>query len=99
MVRVIDADDSGSIDWKEFLYLMSKKYADGEADDQYLRAFRFFDTEDQQEINVSSFCDRVMTLTKQFTREEIQEIAWSCKFEYTDYSHLTYPEFVKLLMD
>jgi calmodulin len=40
MIAEVDGDDSGQIDWSEFLYLMSKKTVD--AENQQRLAFEYF---------------------------------------------------------
>lgn len=43
MIREVDEDDSGSIDFEEFLQLMAKKLHDSDSEDEIKEAFKVFD--------------------------------------------------------
>jgi len=103
MIAVVDADDSGTIDWKEFLYLMNKKYGDESVDNQYQTAFKMFDKEGKGEVLTSDFVEKMLRMSARLsddaiTRDELETIVWQCKFENGDFDHLTFPEFTKLMM-
>lgn len=98
MIAEVDADESGVIDWPEFLYLMSKKNVD--AENQQRLAFEFFlePNDKSGRIRRERFIQQMRRLTKEFTAEELGAMMFQAKFENTDASHLTYREFVKMMM-
>jgi len=98
MIAEVDADGSGEIDWSEFLYLMSKKTVD--AENQQRLAFEFFleplDTSGQ--IRKERFVSQMQKLTSEFSKDELEAMIIQAKAEDDDSSHLTYKEFVKMMM-
>mmetsp|Transcript_87741 Transcript_87741/g.165471 ORF Transcript_87741/g.165471 Transcript_87741/m.165471 type:complete len:576 (+) Transcript_87741:222-1949(+) len=98
MIAEVDADESGCIDWNEFLYLMSKKNVD--AENQQRLAFEFFlEPQDRSgKIRKERFVQQMRKLTKEFSVTELEAMIMQAKFEDTDATYLTYKEFVKMMM-
>eukprot|EP00929_Paragymnodinium_shiwhaense_P027774 TRINITY_DN1621_c1_g1_i1.p1 TRINITY_DN1621_c1_g1~~TRINITY_DN1621_c1_g1_i1.p1 ORF type:complete len:650 (-),score=203.48 TRINITY_DN1621_c1_g1_i1:320-2269(-) len=96
MIASVDADNSGAIDWPEFLFLMSKKVV--AADNQHRLAFEYFDKQQRGRIFKSDFIKQMKRLTNEFTSAELEEMTVQAKFEDDDYGSITYKEFVKMMM-
>jgi len=98
MIREVDADNSGTVDFHEFLGLMNKKGSS----DENLAAWRVFDPEGDEDtyIEVETFINKVLKLDKkgEIKKKDLEGAIVECKFEDNDYSTITYKEFVKLLM-
>jgi len=96
IIRQFDTNGAGSISWSEFLYLMSKQVADGEA--RYRLAFKLFDVRNEGRIPRASFIKQMKKLNSDFKTRELEEMILDCKFEDGDLQSITYKEFVKMLM-
>merc|ERR1712232_15158 len=96
MIASVDADNSGCIEWPEFLFLMSKKVVDSE--NQHRLAFEDFDKQQRGRIYKSDFIKQMKRLTNEFTAAELEEMTVQVKFEDDDFSSITYKEFVKMMM-
>ena len=55
LIRQFDADGSGTIDWLEFLYMMSKKMSSDQEEDSYQTIFKFFDKDESGVLEVEEF--------------------------------------------
>jgi calmodulin len=100
MIGEVDADGAGTIEWPEFLHLMSRKHVG--ADDEHRLAFEHFDKDGNGKVERGEFIQSMLAMQKvshiQFTREELEAMFTDSKFENADLSTLTYKEFVKLMM-
>lgn len=96
IIGEFDANESGAIDWLEFLFLMSRKAVDPE--NQHQLAFQFFDEDRSGFIDKQEFVDRMTQLSDEFTIEELDQMVFEAKFENEDLDIITYKEFVKLMM-
>merc|ERR1712232_1274885 len=94
MIASVDADNSGCIEWPEFLFLMSKKVID--AENQHKLAFEFFDRHNRGRVSKQEFIETMQKLSDEFTVQDLTEMVSQAKFEDDDHSSLTYREFVKM---
>lgn len=51
MIREVDLDGNGTIDFNEFLDLMANKLRDTDLEEEYLTAFRIFDRDGDGLLN------------------------------------------------
>lgn len=96
MIKAVDADDSGKIEWPEFLYMMSKKVAHPE--EQHRHAFEFFDRDRLKRVQKVDFTKIMQELGCGMTEEALEDMFNLAKFEDPDMDSLTYKEFVKVMM-
>jgi len=96
MINEVDANESGAIDWLEFLFLMSRKVVDPE--NQHQLAFEYFDQDRSGKIDKQEFLDKMTRLSDEFTLEELDQMILEAKFENNNPDELTYREFVKMMM-
>jgi len=98
MIAEVDDDGSGTIDWGEFLYLMSKKTVD--AENQQQLAFEFFmEPKDRSgKIRKERFVSQIQKLTNEFSKETLEAMIVQAKCEDHDFNTLSYKEFVKMMM-
>jgi len=101
MIEEVDADNSGSIGWPEFLFLMSKKSV-GPEDSQRLAWEFFIGLEAAKDVGAKLekdvFIEKMQLLSPDFTVIQLEDMIFQAKFEDGDLDGLTYKEFCKLLM-
>ncbi|CAK0869321.1 unnamed protein product [Prorocentrum cordatum] len=102
MIEEVDADDSGSIGWQEFLFLMSKKSVSPE-DSQRLAWEFFIGSEAAKDVGArlekdDVFIEKMQSFSPDFTVMQLEDMIFQAKFEDGDLDSLTYKEFCKLLM-
>eukprot|EP00927_Polykrikos_kofoidii_P038771 TRINITY_DN33187_c0_g1_i1.p1 TRINITY_DN33187_c0_g1~~TRINITY_DN33187_c0_g1_i1.p1 ORF type:complete len:717 (+),score=162.13 TRINITY_DN33187_c0_g1_i1:227-2152(+) len=96
IIDSVDVTGTGTIEWSEFLCLMSKRSVDPE--NQHQLAFAYFDKHNRGRIGKEDFILSMQRLSKDFTYDELQEMFMQAKFEDTDYTTISYREFVKVMM-
>eukprot|EP01048_Picozoa_sp_COSAG05_P016197 COSAG05_NODE_2054_length_3633_cov_4.249010_3_plen_252_part_00 len=75
MVKVVDADGSGEIDFPEFLTMMAKNYNENADEEEDLRqAFKVFTPEGMAFINVKDLKRGMTNLGENITDEEVNEM-------------------------
>ena len=74
MIQECDRDQSGVIDFPEFLDMMTQKMADRDPRDEMLKAFRLFDDDDTGKISFKNLKRVAKELGENMTDEEIQEM-------------------------
>merc|ERR1712173_405992 len=72
MIGEMDEDDSGTVDFEEFVILMKKKSADDEFDDDIEQAFKVFDTKNDGVICAEELMSVMVSLGNPRTDEEIK---------------------------
>ena len=74
IIQDIDRDNDGSIDYNEFLRLMSTKLKDAQTEDELLEAFNVFDSAGKGCFGEPELTDVAMRLKCNFTPEDIKEM-------------------------
>ena len=74
MIADIDRDGSGTIDFPEFLEMMSSKMAERDPREEMMKAFRLFDDDDTGKISFHNLRRVAKELGENMTDEEIQEM-------------------------
>jgi calmodulin len=74
MVAEVDADKSGSIDFPEFLTMMSKKLASDDLEDEVRLAFGRFDEDGSGFIDVPELQHAMKQLGEDMTVQEVKEM-------------------------
>ena len=96
IIRDIDKDMDGEIDYNEFLRLMSTKLKDAQTQDELFEAFLVFDTQ-----NIKSFGARELTEVSQmlrcnFSKEDISEMI--AVADLNGDSRINFDEFVAIML-
>ena len=71
IIRDIDKDMDGEIDYNEFLRLMSTKLKDAQTRDELQEAFMVFDTQNKKSFGQRELMEVSQMLRCNFTREDI----------------------------
>lgn len=96
MIREVDEDGSGTIDFKEFLGLIAKKMQDCDSEDDLVDAFRAFDIDGNGCISANELKYVLANVGEKLTEEEIEEMIRETD---TDGDGLIdYKEFIRILI-
>merc|ERR1711998_226950 len=72
MVSDMDKDGDGTIDFKEFLMMMSNKVSDKDAKDDMIKAFKLFDTEGSGKVSFKNLKAVAAELGESMTDADLQ---------------------------
>ena len=96
MIREVDLDGNGTIDFKEFLCLMVKKMKDTDTDEELLEAFKVFDRDGNGFITSHELRNIMNSLGEGLSPEEIEEMIKEADLDND--GQIDYEEFVKMMM-
>merc|ERR1711918_109343 len=74
MIDEVDLDKSGTIDFGEFLLLLTRNMRSIDYANEMRNAFRCFDTTDTQRIPFDELCEYLTTLGEPLTPDEVRKI-------------------------
>merc|ERR1711865_872325 len=74
MISDVDDDGSGTIEYEEFLKMMTHKILNRDPKDEILKAFRLFDDDETGKISFKNLERVAKELGERMTDEELQEI-------------------------
>ncbi len=74
LISEIDKDGSGTVDFSEFLAMMTTKMGERDSRDEILKAFRLFDDDESGKISFRNLKRVAMELGESITDEELQEM-------------------------
>ena len=74
MIADIDKDGSGTIDFEEFLQMMTAKMGERDFREEIMKAFRLFDDDETGKISFKNLKRVAKELGENMTDEELQEM-------------------------
>ena len=74
MLKEIDKDDSGEIDFNEFLTMMASKMREVDNEEEIQEAFKVFDTDSDGYITAQELMQSMQSLNEAFKQAEIDEM-------------------------
>merc|ERR1719479_75807 len=74
MISDIDKDGSGTIDFNEFLEMMTTKMSEKDSREEILKAFRLFDDDETGYITLKNLRRVAKEIGENMTDEELQEM-------------------------
>jgi centrin-1 len=74
MISDIDKDGSGTIDFDEFLQMMTAKMGERDSREEIMKAFRLFDDDETGKISFKNLKRVAKELGENMTDEELQEM-------------------------
>merc|ERR1711988_1857567 len=96
MINEVDNDGSGTIDFAEFLSLMSKKMKDADSEEELMEAFKVFDKDGNGFISAVELRHVMTNLGEKLTDEEVDEMIREADVDGD--GQINYEEFVKVMM-
>ncbi|KAL0481091.1 calmodulin [Acrasis kona] len=96
MVRDVDTNNNGTIDFKEFLNLMQKKMTDTDSEEEIKEAFRVFDRDNDGVISAAELRHVMTTLGEKLSEEEAEELIKEA--DINGDGQINYEEFTKVMM-
>ncbi|XP_045156523.1 calmodulin-beta-like, partial [Mercenaria mercenaria] len=96
MINEVDADGSGTIDFPEFLTMMSKKMkTEDDGDEEIREAFRVFDRDGNGFISAAELRHVMTNLGEKLTDEEVDEMIKEADVDGD--GQVNYEEFVRMM--
>ncbi|XP_072994298.1 calmodulin-1 [Typha latifolia] len=95
MMREVDADGNGTIEFAEFLNLMAKKVKETDAEEELKEAFKVFDKDQNGFISASELRNVMMNLGEKLTDEEIEQMIREADVDGD--GQVNYEEFVRMM--
>ncbi|OWF37205.1 Calmodulin [Mizuhopecten yessoensis] len=95
MINEVDTDGNGTIDFPEFLTMMSRKIVDDDSDAELKEAFRTFDSNGNGFISAAELRYIMINLGEKLTDEEVEEMINEADVDGD--GHVNYEEFVKMM--
>ena len=96
LIREVDLNGDGTIDFKEFLCLMVKKMDDSDIDQELQDAFKFFDGDKDGYITSLELRNAMNNLGDEYTPEEAEEMIKEGDL-YND-GKISFDEFMKIVL-
>jgi calmodulin len=96
MVNQVDLDGNGTIEFDEFLYMMSRQMRDGDTEEDIKAAFRVFDKDGDGKITTAELTHIMKNLGEPLTQEEVDEMI--AQADTNKDGIIDYGEFVHLML-
>ena len=96
MMREVDLNQDGKIDFDEFMILMTNNSPETQAEEEVINAFRVFDKEGNGLIASSELKHIMMTIGDKMTEEEADEMVNEADID--EDGMINYEEFVRMMM-
>ncbi|KAL7081155.1 hypothetical protein ACP275_14G021600 [Erythranthe tilingii] len=95
MMNEVDSDRNGTIEFAEFLNLMSRKMKEIDADEELKEAFKVFDKDQNGYISANELRQVLMNLGEKLTDEEVQQMIREADLDGD--GQVNFDEFVKMM--
>ena len=96
LIREVDLNGDGTIDFKEFLCLMLKKMNDTDIDEELQDAFRHFDMDKDGYITPHELRNGMINIGEEYTPEEAEEMIKEADLDND--GKIDYNEFMKVIL-
>ena len=96
MIREVDLNGNGTIDFKEFMCLMVKKMKDNDPEEELQEAFKVFDNDQNGYINSHELRHAMTNLGENLSPQEVEEIVKEADLDNDQ--QIDYDEFMKVIM-
>eukprot|EP00275_Glaucocystis_incrassata_P001161 EC122033.1.p1 GENE.EC122033.1~~EC122033.1.p1 ORF type:complete len:151 (+),score=33.96 EC122033.1:79-531(+) len=96
MINEVDDNKDGTIDFKEFVSMMAKKFTGSDAEEEILAAFKVFDKDGNGTISSPELRQIMRQLGQNLTDDEIDEMMREA--DISGDGEIDYQEFKKMMM-
>ena len=96
MIREVDLNGDGTIDFKEFMCLMVKQMKDNDTEEELHNAFKVFDRDQNGYITSHELRNAMTNLGDNFSPEEVEEMIKEADLDNDN--QIDYDEFMKVIM-
>ncbi|KAF6173399.1 hypothetical protein GIB67_027094 [Kingdonia uniflora] len=96
MIREVDADGNGTIEFEEFLNLMAKKMKETDAEEELKEAFKVFDKDQNGYISAPELRHVMINLGEKLSDEEVDQMIREADLDGD--GQVNYEEFVRMMM-
>ncbi|XP_035162631.1 calmodulin-like protein 3 [Callithrix jacchus] len=96
MMREIDQDGNGTVDFPEFLGMMARKMRDKDSEEEIREAFRVFDKDGNGFVSTSELRHIMTRLGEKLSDEEVEEMIRAADTDGD--GQVNYEEFVRMLV-
>jgi calmodulin len=97
MIKEVDANGDGTIDFPEFLNLMAKKMQDTDTEDDLKEAFKVFDKDNDGYISAAELRHVLTNIGEKLSDEEVDEMIREADIDGD--GQINYEEFVKMMIN
>ena len=96
MINEVDQDKNGSIEFDEFLNLMSRKMQDTDTEEEIREAFKVFDKDNNGFISAAELRHVMTNLGEKLSEEEVDEMIREADVDGD--GQINYEEFCKMML-
>ncbi|XP_020092609.1 neo-calmodulin-like [Ananas comosus] len=96
MIRDIDCDGNGTIEFGEFLNLMARKMKENDSEEELREAFKVFDKDQNGYISASELRHVMINLGEKLTDEEVEQMIKEADLDGD--GQVNFEEFVRMMM-
>ena len=96
MVNEVDLDGNGTIEFDEFLFMMSRQMREGDTEEEIIDAFRVFDKDGDGKITAAELTHIMKNLGEPLSQEECDEMI--AQTDTNKDGIIDYAEFVHLML-
>ncbi|PAA49736.1 hypothetical protein BOX15_Mlig030324g1 [Macrostomum lignano] len=95
MIKEVDQDGSGSIEFDEFLEMMKKQMRNADSEDELRRAFRLFDADGDGFLSPAELRQVMLNLGERLTKEEVDAMIEEADTDRD--GQVSYEEFARIM--
>jgi calmodulin len=96
MIKEVDVDGNGTIDFPEFLNMMARKMQENDTEEEIREAFKVFDKDGNGLISAAELRHVMTNLGEKLTDEEVDEMIREADVDGD--GQINYDEFVKMML-
>ncbi|XP_060605591.1 neo-calmodulin-like [Ruditapes philippinarum] len=95
MVKMVDSDNDGEVDFDEFVKLIARKLQSVDVEEEILEAFRVFDKDGNGSISKDELRVAIRTLGEKVKEDELDDLMRAA--DLNGDGQINYSEFVKMI--
>ncbi|XP_078441983.1 calmodulin-1-like [Wolffia australiana] len=96
MIREVDVNGNGTIEFGEFLSLMARKMKETDAEEELKEAFKVFDKDQNGFISASELRNVMISLGEKMTDEEVEQMIREADLDGD--GQINFDEFVRMML-